>query len=353
MSRELEDDGTDVRYLLTRALDAGTPVGALTVGRIEAAHRAAVHRRRAAVATAAVVTGVLAVVPFALTHPDPGVATFARPAGARVVVPGSDVIRDGDLVEASGRVVAQPGAPVRFCAPTATSLSRHDGPWSPEPCSLGVDVTGVDLQALTRPRTERGMTEGFATLRGVYRSGLLTVTSQSAEADADTPLGRAGQLTGAVDWTTPPCPTPSGGWTRIGENIPGTGTLQRFDQAHPGVLINRVIFRPTPTTMVQVLVVDDPGALRDVLGADASAWCITRSRFPRTQIDEAWRDAGSVMRNGSNRVYAASREAGADAQVTLAIDAVQLTDDLVALVRRHPPGLVRIDPWLTQVAPGQ
>ncbi len=351
MSHALEDDGTDVRELLTRALDAEPPVGALTAGRVVAAHRSAVLRRRAAVATAAVVTGVLALVPFVLAHPDRGVTTFARPAGPRVV-PASDVIRDGDQVEATGRVMAVPGAATRFCAPTPTALIRRSGPWSPEPCSLGVDLSGVDLQALTRPRTERGMTEGYATLRGVYRGGRLTVTSQSAEADAETPLGRAGQLGGAADWTTPPCPTPSGGWTRIGKNIPGTGTLQRFDGAHPGMLISRVIFRPTPTTMVQVLVVDEPGALRDVLLADAPAWCITRSRFPRAQIDAAWRDAGTVMSAPSSGVYAAGREAGADAQVTLVVSAVRLTDDLAALVSRYPRGLVRIDPWLTRVSPG-
>ncbi len=351
MSHAVEDDARDVRDLLMRALDDEPPVGAFTAGRVEAAHSTAVRRRRVAVATAAVVTGVLLVVPLVLARPDRGDATFARPAGARDVL-ASGVILDGDHAEASGRVVAVPGVATRFCAPSVTVASRRPGPWSPEPCPLGVDVAGVDLLSLTRRHTERGITEGYATLRGVYRGGRLTVTSQSAEADAETQLARAGQLAGAVDRTSPPCPTPSDGWTRIGENIPGTGTLQRYDAAHPGVLISRVLFRPTPPTMVQVLVVDDPAALRDVLGADADAWCITRSRFSGAQVDSAWRDAGSVMRTPSNRVFAASREAGSDAQVTLAIDTVQLTDDLLALVRRHPPGLVRIDPWLTKVAPG-
>lgn len=343
MSRSVEDDATDMRDLLTRALDGEHPVGAFTSGRVEAAHQAGVRRRRAVVGTAAVVAGVLVAVPLALTRQAPEVPAAARPAGSRDAR-ALDVVRDGDQVEASGRVVAGVGGATRFCAPTISPavawVPRH---WSPQQCPVGIAVSGVDLQTLSLRHEERGMTEGMARLRGVYRGGRLTVTGQSAYAP---PVNRVGG-------TTPPCPTPSGGWTRIGSSIPGTDRLEAFERAHPGVLINRALFRPTPTTTVQVLVVDDPSALRAVLGADAAAFCITRSRFPGAQIDAAWRDAGAVMRVRSQGVYEAVHSSDPDAQVTLVLGAVRVTDELKGLVEGYPPGLVSIDPWLTKVTSGE
>src|SRR4051812_34834820 len=78
------------------------------------------------------------------------------PAITASSVPRADlVVRDGDPVEASGRVLRN-----RFCAPAPDPLDK---------CELGVDLDGLDAGRLGP--------DGTALLRGVLRGGVLHVTA--------------------------------------------------------------------------------------------------------------------------------------------------------------------------------
>src|SRR5689334_12221051 len=89
------------------------------------------------------------------------------------------VLRGGDHVRASGRVVSVPGRRVRFCAPVPVAAIGYAPGQEPAPsyCPKGVDVTGVDLSALSNRREKDGAVEGAATLdlryEGHYRGAAL------------------------------------------------------------------------------------------------------------------------------------------------------------------------------------
>ncbi|HEY3001337.1 MAG TPA: hypothetical protein VGJ44_03215 [Kribbellaceae bacterium] len=161
--------------------------------------------RRWVPALAAAAVGVIAL----------GAITVARTGSPEPVVTGPAtattgaaalVVHDGDTVEAVGRVIAAPGKPVVFCpdlpGPSVGYLPGHE-PAPTCPDQYAIPVTGVDLTELSSPRTVKGVTEGGATLRGIWRDRSIEVQQQSAPKQR-----RAPALVNDV-----PCPEPSGGWT--------------------------------------------------------------------------------------------------------------------------------------------
>lgn len=91
------------------------------------------------------------------------------------------VLRDGDAVTASGRVVATPQGtwfqPLLPVAPIAYAVPPPIEPSHP----FAVPVEGVDVDAL-EPRTERdGRVAALAELRGTWRAGRIVVTRQGPE----------------------------------------------------------------------------------------------------------------------------------------------------------------------------
>jgi len=109
------------------------------------------------------------------------------------------VVRDGARVQASGAVVAEPGKPVRFCAPAPVVGGEGDVPG----CAVGVPVTGVDLDRLTDAGKQGTVRFGWARLRGVWQQGTLRV----AEQEPPEPATPEPEL-------VLPCPAPAGGWQR-------------------------------------------------------------------------------------------------------------------------------------------
>jgi hypothetical protein len=154
----------------------------------------------AAAVAATVVTGVvLAVVDT------PGPETAVPPPAK--VDPADLVVHDGDTVEVSGLVSAPPDRPAGFCLPAAQTLPGLPEGVEPPPPSCPDDrritVTGVDVNRLSRKETRRGMTFGYATLRGVWRHRTIEVTEQY-------PHEPGPQFDGTDDDI--PCPRPPGDW---------------------------------------------------------------------------------------------------------------------------------------------
>lgn len=143
------------------------------------------------------------------------------PVASGAADPAALVVHDGDVLEASGQVIAAPGGPARFCAPAPVPAIGRDGDAPPE-CSLGVTVTGLDPAKLTGAAVLEGVTVGRAKLRGTWRAGVLQVTEQGPPAPA--------AATGTDD--TVPCPTPKGGW-KPGTSVEGNALNQYIYEQHP------------------------------------------------------------------------------------------------------------------------
>ncbi len=253
------------------------------------------------------------------------------------------VLHDGDRVHAGGRVVAVPGRPVRFCAPIAVAAVGYAAGREPAPayCDWGVDVQGVDLNAMSSRRAKAGAVEGYANLVGTYRaSGVIDVVTQGPYRVTDSSLPP----------DQPPCPAPPGGWPTgsADENLDLT-PIEDYSRAHPGVVLTPAELRPSRRqVLAYVLTLTDPGpvdvALRPSYGARL---CVVRSRYSRGQISGATQALTATTAGGHANIYAVGAGAlAADGQPVIEVESVQVNPELVALAAGQPRGLVRLRSWL-------
>jgi hypothetical protein len=252
---------------------------------------------------------------------------------------------DGDRVHVAGRVVSVPHRPARLCAPVIEagvgSVPGHEP--APAWCPLGVDVTAIDLSALTRPRRKDGALEGWADVEGVYQAaGPVTVTAQHPYRPASGSGFVADQ---------PPCPAPPGGWP-VGSqdaNLDPTA-FQSYSGAHPGSLIMRAAMRPSRRqVLMYALTAGDPAPVEAALRpAYGPALCVVRSRYSRGQIESAVAafrpDAPPARRAGL--FVLGSGGLARDGQTVVDVSLVRVTREVAGLAARQPAGLVRLHPWL-------
>ncbi|BEP13183.1 hypothetical protein acdb102_14940 [Acidothermaceae bacterium B102] len=278
--------------------------------------------------------------------------TAVSSAGVASPTPSGPVpLADGQTVQADGRVVSVPGKPARFCAPEAMDAVAYAPGREPAPkwCPLGVDVTGVDLHALSIPRTKEGATEGYAFLRGVYRSGTLAVSVQSAQRQQqpDFPM-----------LTTPPCPVPAGGWHREsrGSNPPIADAVSTFSASHLGQVVTIAIFRPNGTTGVVVAAVTDLAVAKAALPDKPAELCLIAAKYTMAQVTAAEApfiaEIKAHLTSPGGQVYGIGRGVGPDGQSVLQADVVTLTTTVRGWASAAPAGLVHLVPWLAAVGPG-
>ncbi|PPK69189.1 hypothetical protein V5P93_001567 [Actinokineospora auranticolor] len=299
--------------------------------------------RVGAVAAAVVVISVGAVVLWPSGSPSGGSAS--NPAAEEPFVtispaapaPRAEVVRDGDTVEATGYARILPGVPARFCA-----IAPVPGGSAPEtqPCHFGVPVTGLD------PATEHWAN---LTLRGVWRDGGLTVTSQSAaklsEQDPFGPLERG-----------VPCPAPPGDWQAgpMDETAVREYLSQHPEQFHPLRLGMTPAQTGTPR-FLQVLVVEvvngDPRAARRELRARYTGNLCTVVAPGRSTIADQERARqvsddvlAPLMEDPATGVYLREVEDG-----RAIAEAVALTPELAAKLAASGSDLIDLRPWLTRV----
>lgn len=208
------------------------------------------------------------------------------PAGAaRTTPPGSgdQLVRDGDRVAVSGRVLALPGRPVRMCAPVAVALPGYPAGQEPLPeyCELGVTVRGLDLAAIVDRRSDRGVVTGRAGVEGTYRAGIVAVTRQTAPGPEEDVVRRHPD--------TPPCPAPAGGWAYGEVDVePVAAWLRGHQDRYVDAWVARPGGPPLPgatpqpgTTVVMVGTVQDPAAAeREVRSVWAGNLCVVRVPRP-------------------------------------------------------------------------
>jgi hypothetical protein len=283
-----------------------------------------------------------------------GVTESAKPtARPSPPAPADLVVRDGDLVQASGMVLAAPGKPVRFCAPAPSDLVARV-PDIPA-CTFGVEVTGVDLNRLAQAKLVAGVRFGDAALRGVWRSGVLHVTEQGPPKDPPPDM-----IPPPFPDTRTPCPPPAGGWKPVGD-ADNKALHQYVEEEHPDRFRRPWVSYPNgeppgPTpypNLVEVLVVevvsgDVDEARRELQRRYAGNLCVVHNPGARSIADEtAAYDAvqqvlDPLMHDFTNGIYAS----GGPYPIT--VELVMLTPQLYEKLGVPRLALV-FHPWLRPV----
>jgi hypothetical protein len=273
------------------------------------------------------------------------------------------VVGDGSRVTGTGRVVAVPGRPVRFCAPVGRADIGYPDGQEPPPqyCETGVDVSGVDLTALVDRREAAGAVEGLAQLTGTYDDGALTVEEQAPP--------RWPESRDAPD--VPPCDPPDGGWPRDPRLLAPVGSpdegdvnlvaerpaLDRYRAERPGDVVTVALLRPSPDSVLLGVAASDAAAARRAVQALRPAYgerlCVVVSRYSRAQVTaaQAMVDVASPEAARLGVFAGAGEGVGEDLQVEVGYDVVMTTEELAGRAGQHPDGLVVLRPWLTPAAP--
>ncbi|PWK40077.1 hypothetical protein [Actinoplanes xinjiangensis] len=251
-------------------------------------------------------------------EPTPGPAIVAADPAATLIV------RDGDLVEASGRV-----EDAQMCAPA---------PVAGDSCPYGIDVPGV------------APTDG-ATLHGRWHPGELSEIRQMPYSPSS--AGSGGSVYDLP--LTPPCAAPPGGWPADEEwGTPEVeDPLRDYLRAHADRFAEPFATHSGDARILVVRVVDgDVAEARAALAAVYTAnLCVVAAPGSRTiAADEELRATvgqavGALMDDRSLGIYSAAPEDG-----KMRVQMVQLTQPLYD--RLVTIGLDRLilDPWIRPVA---
>lgn len=221
------------------------------------------------------------------------------------------LVRDGDRVEVTGKVIAAPERPVVYCAPLAgPGLAGDDAPSCP--ADFAVTLTGVDLGRLAEPGTTGGVRFGYARLRGIWHDRTIAVDEQSMPA--------ANALNGP-DTDPVPCPEPAGGWPVPDpprNDLPSTAAVERLVEQQPErfgatwVAFPDGMTRPARAWTVPVVLVvnllkgDVDQARRDLQPLYDGTLCISPGRVTHSRLIEAARKGESLARDSRNGIWAIS-----------------------------------------------
>jgi hypothetical protein len=241
----------------------------------------------AAASVAAVATAALVVLPDGKqpavappVGPASGAADSARSGNADDLL-----VRNGDKVEADGKVIAAPGKDPVLCADLVDPLIGYPPGKEPAPtCAApwAVKLVGVDVDRLGDLTTTRGVRSGTAHLVGIWSNRTITVQEQSLK---PTP-------TPAPDVEEPvPCAPPAGGWQPKSTNISRpemvTWLEARKDQVTgPAVLYPYGRSRTKPTVIRIGVAHGDLDAFRRAIAKVYQGnLCVVRARFSRGDVD--------------------------------------------------------------------
>jgi hypothetical protein len=267
------------------------------------------------------------------------------------------LVHDGDTVEATGRVIAAPNAPVKFCAPAPQAIAAGDGP--PD-CLFWVEARGVDLDALADRSVIDGVVVGMATLRGTWQSRVLTVTSQPPPATSSTMVVPSERRL--------PCDPPPGGWQRTSE-VGGGPALRDYLAQHsdqfaepwiawpegtPGPNTAAPDFFTKPAVFVIEVVSGDVDQARAELSrVYAGNLCVVRAEPEVRSSAEVNRNRAALadrvlplMNERRNGIYSA----GDDPSGRYHVDFVVLDQQLLDAFTRIGLDVLILNPWIRPAA---
>jgi hypothetical protein len=237
-----------------------------------------------------------------------------RPAG-----PAALIVRDGDLVEATGRVESRPQG-TQFCAPA---------PVAEDSCPYSIAVSGVDPAAEVH-------------LRGTWHPGALTGIEKLAVRSAPPSPDVVFDL---------PCAAPAGGWRtdEDADNPVVWEPINSYLTAHPQQYAAPYVAYAGPAHVLVVQVVSgDVDQARTALKAIYPAnLCVVGRPGHRSIADDqelaatVGKPIGELMNENSLGIYLAQPEDG-----RMLVKMVQLTPALYDKLAAIGLNRLIIDPWL-------
>jgi hypothetical protein len=266
------------------------------------------------------------------------------------------IIREGDRVTASGRVVRnETGDWFEPPVPVAATWSRFRRVRPAWPGS--VRIVGADFGAELTGRFERdGAVEGYATVTGIWAADRL----QAERQDLHVPRHRK-----IPNWTVPPCPPPEGGWAHqtwvygIKEVQTGERPAAQYvgldydlgDLWETGAAVVVTTFRPSEDQAVLVVAAADPEAvearLRPQLG---QLLCIVPSKWTRAEL-EAVRAHLHAHHEDWNLYMYGGYTSTEDGQAKITAHLTRMLPEAAAWAANLPAGILDLEPWLTRAQP--
>jgi hypothetical protein len=262
------------------------------------------------------------------------------------------IIREGDRVSASGRVVRnatgdwfEPPVPV---APVG-GLSR-----SVRPAWRGcVRIVGADFGDELWGRFERdGAVEGCATVTGVWAADRLQVERQHLYAPQHPKI---------PNWTMPPCPPPRQGWPHqtwvygIKDVQTGERPAAQYvgldydlgDLQETGAAVAVTTFRPSEDQAVLVVAATDTEAvearLRPQLG---QLLCVVPSKWTRAEL-QAVRAHLHAHHQDWNLYAWGGHSSTEDGQARITASLTRMLPEIAAWADSLRAGILDLEPWLT------
>ena len=253
------------------------------------------------------------------------------------------VVRDGDRVRATGRLVRdsqgdwfQPDLP----AALPGRMEREVRPvWG----KGAVRVVGADFDAVSDRFERGGAVEGWALVTGTWAGEQLHVEQQAAPP----PLGAWRPR--SVD---PPCPPPPQGWPIVLRRGDVELSHDLGDLELTGAAVAVTIFRPGPNRVVLVVAAGDVAAaearLRPQLG---DSLCVVPSRWTKAQLDAVgdylhyqWEPWG---------LYELGQHNTGDGQPHMAAKLVRVLPEVAAWAATLPKNILLLEPWLMPLRAGR
>ena len=262
----------------------------------------------------------------------------------------SAIIREGDRVTASGRLVRNETGDW-FEPPIAVAanygLARRVRPaWSGS-----VRIVGADFGAGLTDRFERdGAVEGSATLTGAWAADRLQVERQ----DLRGPWQRA-----IPNWTVPPCPPPEGGWphqtwvygirdVQTGERPAAQYVSLHYDLGdlrETGAAVATTTFRPSEDQAVLVVAAADPEAveahLRPQLG---ELLCVILSKWTKADLEAV---GAHLLAHHDWNLYSWGDTSAEDGQAMITASLTRMLPETATWAAGLPAGILGLEPWLT------
>lgn len=186
----------------------------------------------AAASVAVVAAGIVAVLP---NHQDPAQGPQQSFAQSNHQPNDELLVKPGDRVQVSGRIIVAPGKEPVFCAPLAERLigylpGKEPAPSCPD--DAAVKLNGLKLDQLGSLTTTKGVGVGQATVTGIWRDGTIDVQAQSPAIKTE-----------PSDLPKLPCAAPAGGWPSKPSNI-SSAAVRAFLTAKAAQAFGPVIYYP-------------------------------------------------------------------------------------------------------------
>jgi len=253
---------------------------------------------------------------------------------------GTPVVREGDRVAASGRLVRNPdGDWFEPALPTTLVFGLDRGvaaPWQG-----AVRIAGADFDDLVDRHEDDTAVEGFAKVIGIWSHDQIRALRQMAPEDAPD---------GSPRWETPPCPAPAGGWPRIaGGDGDHNLHVDLGDLADTGAAVAVTTFRPSEDQAVLVVAAVDLNAveaqLRPQLG---ELLCVVTSLWTKGELDAVRAHLQAHWDEWC--LYGLGPLTGEDGQTFMTAQLTRVLPEIADWASSVPRGILALDPWLRPVA---